>query len=243
MLLQTLPLLHRSNDWCNNCLLISRFMKGVFISNPPKPRYLFTWDVSVVLNFLKTLYPLETLSLKLLTLKTTALITLASASRAQTLVSLNLDHMTVHENEIIFYFPNVLKSYKVGRANSFVLKISHYKDERVCPMHCILYYLSKTKNVRKSRSLLISYVTFLNISTSTIARWLRTVLDLSGIDISIFKPHSYRSAAVSSAFNKGCSVKSILRAANWSSDKNFYKFYYRSVVGDRDNFTEAVFHK
>ena len=30
--------------------LVSRFMKGVFQSRPPCPRYLATWDVSVVLS-------------------------------------------------------------------------------------------------------------------------------------------------------------------------------------------------
>ena len=37
--------------------LVSRFMKGVFLSEPPCPRYIATWDVSVVLSYLKTLMP------------------------------------------------------------------------------------------------------------------------------------------------------------------------------------------
>ena len=34
--------------------LVSRFMKGVFQSRPLCPRYLATWDVSVVLSHLRT---------------------------------------------------------------------------------------------------------------------------------------------------------------------------------------------
>ena len=39
--------------------LVSRFLKGVFQSRPPCPRYLATWDISVVLCYLKILSPKE----------------------------------------------------------------------------------------------------------------------------------------------------------------------------------------
>ena len=44
--------------------LVSRFMKGVFQSWPPCPRYVATWDISVVLSYLRTLSSKEELSLK-----------------------------------------------------------------------------------------------------------------------------------------------------------------------------------
>ena len=241
MLLQTLPLIDSCNSWCSNCLLISRFMKGVFLNKPPKPRYVFTWDVCEVLNFLKTLYPLNSLNAKMLTLKTTALIALASAPRAQTMVNLNLDNMRTHDNFVVFCFQNMLKSYRVGKANSYVIKLEHFEDEKICPMHTLLYYVKFTEGFRKSRQVFISYVSHLAVTSSTIARWLKTVLELSGIDVSVFKSHSYRSASVSAAYNKGCSMSSILKAADWRSDKNFYKFYYRSVMAKDDTFTDTVF--
>lgn len=107
MLLQTLPFF--GNLWCKDCPLIGRFMKGVYFKRRPKPRYLFTWDVSCVLKYLSSLFPLNVLTLKLLTFKVTALIALATASRAQTLVSMDLDHMVIVQNCVIFSFPNVLK--------------------------------------------------------------------------------------------------------------------------------------
>ena len=66
MLLQTLRLLN--NKWCDNPLFISRFMKGYFNQRPPCPRYNFTWRVSKVLDYLRTMFPLCNLSLKMLTL-------------------------------------------------------------------------------------------------------------------------------------------------------------------------------
>ena len=93
MLLQTLKL--TGNMWCDFPLFTSRFMKGVFNSAPSTPRYVQSWDVSVVVEYLRTLFPLETLDLKRLTLKLAALISLTIALHAQTLVALNLNDMTI----------------------------------------------------------------------------------------------------------------------------------------------------
>ena len=70
--------------------LMVRFMKGAFFNNRPKPKYTSTWDVSLVFNYLKSLYPLEKLDLKNLTMKLASLIALTTAQRVQTLISLTL---------------------------------------------------------------------------------------------------------------------------------------------------------
>jgi hypothetical protein len=214
-------------------------MKGIFIKKPHGPRYEVTWDVSVVLNFLKTLFPLESLSIKMLTFKVTALIALANAPRAQTLVSLDLDNMFIEDNFVLFLFNNVLKTSRIG--HNFSMKIEHFRREELCAMHTLLHYITRTKSVRKSQKVLVSFVTFKEVTTSTVARWLRCVLNLSGIDTDRFKAHSYRGASVSAAFNKGCSLKCILNTADWKSDKHFRKYYYRNYVPKKQlSFANAV---
>ena len=64
---------------------IIRFMKDVFLAKKPKPKYISTWDVSRVFSYLKSLYPLENLDLKTLTLKNDSFIALATAQRVQLL--------------------------------------------------------------------------------------------------------------------------------------------------------------
>lgn len=238
MLTQTLPFF--GNAWCNNggCVLISRFMKGVFYSTPPKPRYTVTWDVSSVLRYLSSLYPLENLSLKLLTFKTVALIALATAPRAQTLVALDIGFMVKENFAFKFMFPQFLKNSRQG--HDFLLKVEHFHKEELCPFHTLIRYINVTKKHRKSDKLFISYVTFKSVTTSTVARWLKCVLNLSGIDTDKFKAHSYRGASVSKAYNKGCSLKRILSTADWSSECIFRKFYYRQPVRDNVSYTEAV---
>ena len=67
------------------------------------------------------------------------------------------------------------------------------------------------------------------MSSATIAHWLREVLKLAGIDVSIFYGHSVRGASVSAAAGAGITTNDILKAADWSSDSVFRRFYYRPV--------------
>ena len=65
--------------------LIKRFMKGVFSNRPALPKYNVIWDVSVVLNVLKTLYPHNDLSLLVLSQKLVVLLLLLSGHRWQSI--------------------------------------------------------------------------------------------------------------------------------------------------------------
>lgn len=238
VLLQTLKLL--GNSWCENSVYISRFMKGLYNSNPPAPRYVHSWDVSVVIQYLRTLFPLESLDLKMLTLKLVALISLTVAPRAQTLIALNLDDMIILNEKIIFSVTKLLKTSKPGK--SFQVHIYHFEKEELCAMHTLLFYIDKTRHLRKSRQLLISYVSFDSVSTKTVARWLKEVLWNSGIDTSVFKAHSFRGAAASAAFSRGCSLNEIMKTGDWSSVRNFTKYYLRQgpYVDKNCNFADAV---
>lgn len=145
----------------------------------------------------------------------------------------------LYSDKIIFVFDSMLKTSRPGR--SFQLELRHFEEEELCVMHTVLFYLEKTKDVRKSKQLFVSFCSFNAVSTSSVARWLKTVLHLSGIDISMFKAHSFRGAAASAAFHKGCSVQQILKTGDWSSVRNFYKFYLRGVQSNDDiSFSEAV---
>nr|CAH7760217.1 unnamed protein product [Callosobruchus chinensis] len=59
---------------------------------PPQPKYSFTWDPQIVLNYLKTLYPLESLNLEKSTYKLVMLLALETRHRSQTLMKINIDN-------------------------------------------------------------------------------------------------------------------------------------------------------
>ena len=235
MLLQTLQLL--GQNWCYKPLLITRFMRGIFIMNPPQAKYAFTWDVGQVLRYLSKLFPLQDLDVKLLSFKTVALLALSTAARAQTLIAMNIHNMCISNKDIQFYFSTLLKTSR--QRKRFYLKIPHFPEERICPMHTLLHYLDRTLGLRKCDQLIVSFRTFKAITSSTLARWLKAVLQLSGIDVQCFKAHSYRSASASAAYRGGCSLQEILRTADWSSAKNFRKFYLRDVNSNK-TFVKAV---
>ena len=88
----------------------------------------------------------------------------------------------------------------------------------------------------------VSFVTYKAVSTSTIARWLKCVLTLANIDVTIFKAHSFRGASSSAAAIAGCKMSDILKVANWSSAKTFKTYYFRTNSSDNtdNNFQYSV---
>ena len=65
------------------------------------------------------------------------------------------------------------------------------------------------------------------VKTSSISRWLKDVLRLSGIDTSHFSAHSTRSASSTFAVNCGVSISDIMKVTDWSGAGTFKKFYQR----------------
>jgi len=67
-----------------NNTLVKRFMRGFVLLKPSLPRYNFTCDVSIFLNYLQTLSN-DSLTLKQMTLKLCALLSLLTAQRLQSI--------------------------------------------------------------------------------------------------------------------------------------------------------------
>ena len=57
-------------------------MKGIFRLSPPRPRFNYTWDVRLLLEYLSTLEPLGSLTTKQLSFKLVSLLALTAAARA-----------------------------------------------------------------------------------------------------------------------------------------------------------------
>ena len=177
--------------------LIVRLLKGIYLLRPPTPRYSSTWDVSKVTDYLKTLAPLNELNLKSLTLKTVMLCALASAQREQTLCALDLNCMEDSGNSISFRVTERLKTSRPGK--SLEVSFSSSDDGLICPVAALKEYISRTAALRVSDNgmlvskLFLSFIKPYNlISTATVARWIKSVLQSAGIDTSVFKAHSVK---------------------------------------------------
>ena len=61
------------------------------------------------------------------------------------------------------------------------------------------------------------------------SRWVKVVMLEAGVDTSMFKPGSTRSAAASKADKAGFPLDEILQASGWSRESTFTKWYKKEV--------------
>ena len=126
---------------------VKRFMKGIFQSRPPLPRYCKTWDVNLVLQYIGSMGKSQELSLKDLTLKLVMLVALTTAQRGQSLHLLDTKNMVQEETACTFMLNSNLKQNKPGRSTSeLVIKLNAYPhDHNLCVVNACSVYLDRTK--------------------------------------------------------------------------------------------------
>ncbi|CAG2235701.1 unnamed protein product [Mytilus edulis] len=222
--------------------MVIRYMKGIFNLRPPRPRYESTWDVSKVLQFLRSLSPVKYLKLKDLTLKLTMLIALTNAARAQSIHFMNVNHVHKVKGEFIFVLNELVKQSRPGYKEPTVNIKAYPPDRRLCVYTVYKEYVFRTKLFRgKHEPLLLSYVKpHQPVSRDTISRWIKVVMAKANIDTTIFKAHSVRSASVSKAKMNAVPISRILQKAGWSDAKTFAKFYNKRLEKDENSFSFNV---
>ena len=136
--------------------------------------------------------------------------------------------MTDMGEKIRFQVRSLDKTRKVGQGPREIIIHSLKEEVNLDPVECIRFYMERTSHLRPKddNQLLISTVRpFLPVKSSTIAGWIKRLLDKAGIDTSVWTAHSTRGATTSKAAKVGVTVQTILDSANWSSTGTFRKFY------------------
>lgn len=210
--------------------LVVRFMKGVFELRTPMPRYSSTWDVSIVLKFIRELGANSDLSLKFLSWKLCTLLLLVSAQRVQTVHLMRLSAVEISVSGCKIAMLDKLKQTRPG-FHQKDLEFSRYtEDEHLCVVNCLEEYVKRTAELRDNDDdkLLLCYQSpHRPASKDTISRWLKTVLIRAGIKD--FAPHSFRGASSSAMLKSGVPLDDILKVAGWSKATTFRKFYNKPV--------------
>ena len=213
--------------------LVCRFLKGAFERKPPSRKYYAIWDVRQVLNFLKTLSPNSSLSLMELSLKLSMLLALVSIQEKQTLLQLNINnqYLKKSDEEVVFILSRYVKQSRPNYSISPVIIPRYTLDTDICPYVCLEDYIERTNYLRHDDVLLISTIKLHRASRSqTLARWIKTVLRLAGVDIDMFKTPSTRHAASTAACQASVPLDEILQRAGWSNANTFKRFYYKHVI-------------
>lgn len=224
--------------------LVKRLLTGAFNLRPPTPRYSQTWDVTIVLNHIRSLGPDIDLSTKNLTMKLVTLIALISGQRCQTIALINLDYANVTATGVTFVIDKLTKTSKVCKPHVDVSFTSYPHDALLCVINVLRTYLQRTKPVRGTeRRLFLSYVQpYKAVGSETIGRWIKGTLKAAGINTDKFTAHSTRSAACSTAFKYGVSLDTIMKTAGWSKCSTFAKYYNKSIITN-PAFANAVLGK
>jgi len=193
-------------------------------------RYNVTWDVELVLTFLKNIPPVHKLPLSLLTKKLTILLLLLSGQRCQTIQFMDIRNMSVTHSKVTFVIGDLTKTSRPNNHSApFVFK-AYAPNGKLSVLTVLKEYLTRTEHVRGSvTALLITTKRPYNAaSNDTIRRWTRDILTAAGIDINIFKAHSTRAASTSCAA-MALPLSTIIRSAGWSSTSTFTKYYQKPI--------------
>lgn len=215
--------------------LVSRFMKGVGRLKPPKAKYQFIWDASVVLRLMSSWGDNSTLSLTLLTKKLAVLFALCSGQRVQTFSLITRNSINFGSEDVKIIVSSRLKTSKPGQI--YEMKFGKFADPNLCIFSCLKYYLSITNDYVSINDFLFvsTKKPYKSVSSQTLSNWLKSVIAMAGIDTSKFTAHSFRHAATSKAFGEGVHVDEIFKTAGWSqTSRVFANFYRRPVIKDNE---------
>ena len=102
---------------------------------------------------------------------------------------------------------------------------------RLCIMEYRAEYIDRTEPLRGNhKNLLINYVKpHQPVSKATVARWIKEVLRVSGIDTKKFTAHSCRTVSTSPNKVAGVNLCEILKSARWSNTQTFADFYDKPI--------------
>ena len=227
------------NNW-DRAEILKRFMRGVFLQRPSLPKYSFTWDVDRVLRYLKQQSPPQALTLLSLSRKLVTLILLISGQRGQALHLLDHRNVQVEEDKIILRFGDLQKQSRPGFHVGELILPAYPMEQGLCVRNTYLAYIKRTKPLRRCTALFITTQRPHGRATrDTLSRWVKQVLQCSGVDLSVFSPHSIRGAATSAAAANKVPLATILKTAGWSQENTFRAFYHRPVTRDH-RFVEGV---
>lgn len=222
---------------------VKRLLKGAYKLRPATPKYSFTWDPQIVLNFIAEWVPNKDLSIEKITKKLVVLLALCTAHRAQTLSLIKLDNVKIGPMGVQIGISDVIKTSAAGREQPVLFLPYFHENKAICPATAIEDYINMTNNIRSmtTNNLILTYKRPHKPATSqSISRWIKQVLSASGVNVSTFSAHSTRHAATSTASASGVSLDIIRKTAGWTNkSQSFAKFYHRQILNN-DSFAKSV---
>ena len=257
----------QDNSTVSNNPIIHRLIAGSFITRPPVSRLVPAWSLTLVLRKLAgpPFEPMQTASLKYLSLKCAFLLSFASARRVSqiTALSIDKDHLVwlqdgvqlstragfLAKNQRINFNPEPIVIRSMGSFSS------REEDLVWCPVRALKMYMERTETLRGGcTQLFIKCIAPHNgIRPPTLASWIVETIKLSypaETSPDTFmegepnrpnpRAHDVRGVSASWAKFHKVPIESILQAATWKSETTFATCYVKDVFQAENQFSMRV---
>ena len=230
-----------------NSIIITHLLDGMKSPFTFQRRTFPSWDITVVLSFLRDkCEPLDKISLRLLTFKTVFLIAMATARRISGIHAISGLDKDIAFDDNYSVDLNFLPEFRAKNQKSMVLSkpfsitsISNIlndddADNLLCPVRALRQYLRSTSSFRQGKRRLFVSIRpqyKKDISKSTISRWIKTIIILaydhhsSHLGNLNVKAHELRAISSSLSAMLGTPVEAIMRSAYWSAQTTFLNYY------------------
>ncbi|KAG1370329.1 hypothetical protein G6F60_012226 [Rhizopus arrhizus] len=203
----------------------------------PKKHQLFTWDIAILINYIKDkLTSTVNLSLQQLQLKTILLLCIATMWRPRSDIG-RLQFRDIHIQRQGETTSATIHARESKECQVKSVTLGEYKEEQLCSVKTLVNFLDRTATTRDDlpvdHTLFLTYLEKEEIRSSsvrptTVANWIKAAMQATGIDTSNFQAHSIRSAASTKAVELGYTIQDVKKHANWRLQSNtFEDFYYK----------------
>ncbi len=228
---------------------VIQFLRSARRMNPPRPRTVPRWDLPIVLRALKgpPFEPLQSSSLRVLSLKNALLLALMSVKRIGDLQALSVNPACLefgpNDSKVILkprlgYVPRVLSTlFRAQVLELSVLSPTGSQKSLLGPVRALKLYIERSASYRKSKQLFVGFGNCAKggpVTKKRISGWLMDAIPLAysylGLQCPIgVRAHSTRGIASSWAWSSGVSISDICEAAGWSSPSTFVRFFNLDV--------------
>jgi hypothetical protein len=209
-------------------LLISAYKK----THVQKPRYSDFWKISEVTDYLRAHYvDTDALSEDLLRTKTTFLLKLIFLGRSADLYAIAFDYIVASDTQITLRFYQRKGNQQFQYSNLHTMN-AYAEDEALCPVKALNAYLAMAQHrcalcpALKGINRLFLDLWFNKCLTQ---QRIAKLMPKAGIDTTIFKSHSVRSAMVDKLAAGKVPIDRIMTLGNWKNTNCFMKYYHRSI--------------
>ena len=240
--------------------ILSQLIKSFFRERPVRDKTFLSWDVNLVLHYLKhgKLGPSANLSLRDLTLKTVFLLALATGKRCCEIHALDNNLFRIQGDwasvslkpRADFIGKTHFTTRGAGTFTEIILPAlygapgANLQDLSICPVHTLRCYRHRTSEMREGKKRLI--ISFMQNKTSditkrTIANYLKWLVeeaysaaakDTLICDTFKMRPHDVRGVAITLKACTNVAMADILAAGVWSSMSTFLRFYVKEFSHD-----------